>query len=600
VPILRRLAVHGIAIDSAVTGTDKLTWLLDRGWLFDRHLKHEVFELLAAALPSAAEPTVDPLVAEAVRGPEGVDDEDLRAYETFNALVWIDRHSTAPSAGAALARVRDEHPDFAPRDHPDFDVWSEGGFVAHDVPMSAEAFHELLQLDRAAALEKLREFSAQPRFGGSRLEETVEFVRAVVADKPEDGLVLLGVDDDLDETLIRGTLGGWSSGDLGDDLARRVADRISLLDLGRWGDEIAALIGRSAGSEGRTKWYRLAVARDLAQAIARQLPEAPLTGEASNWLERAVNNTGGWLAEFWLHAVSYDWNSDRDAWTGLGAQSRGAIEELLQRHDLHGAIAEVIVASQLHFFFAADREWCQANALPLLAWDEPERARRTWDGFLSWGRSTDELLRAGLLRGYLDTTAHVGLFEDEMRRQLAQHLAAVALFSETDPMSWIMKFTRLAPDDFRVDWVNQVGWTLGQLDPDVCVQQWRRWMRAYWERRVASVPVRLTFEEASALAGWVDYLGDAIAEAVDLVVAVPAGLAPHGRLLHGMRERVSRAPAAYARLLGHLLLHTNPPFWGCDDLRGIVTELRGRAGDTDIRRIREQALRLGCRGAADW
>ena len=162
-----------------------------------------------------------------------------------------------------------------------------------------------------------------------------------------------------------------------------------------------------------------------------------MTGQASNWLERAINNTGGWLAEFWLHAVSYDWNSDRDAWTGLGAESRGAIEELLQRRDLHGAVAEVIVASQLHFFFAADREWCQANVLPLLAWDEPERARRTWDGFLSWGRSTDQLLDAGLLRDYLDATAHVGLFEDEMRRQLAQHLAAVALYSEIDPMSWV-------------------------------------------------------------------------------------------------------------------------------------------------------------------
>ena len=231
------------------------------------------------------------------------------------------------------------------------------------------------------------------------------------------------------------------------------------------------------------------------------------------------------------------------------APSRSCSDE----HDLHGAVAEVIIASQLHFFFAADREWCQANVLPLLAWDRPERARRTWDGFLSWGRSTDQLLDAGLLGDYLDTTTHVGLFEDEMRRQLAQHLAAVALLSEIDPLSWVTEFTRLAPDDFRVDWVNQVGWTLGQLDPDVCVQQWHRWMRAYWERRVASLPMRLTLEEASALAGWVEYLGDATAEAVDLAVAVPAGLAPHGSLLHKMRERVGRAPAAYARLLGHLL-----------------------------------------------
>ena len=601
VPIMRRLSVHGVTVDSGRTGTDKLTVMLDRGWLFDHQLKHEVFALLAAGLPSAAEPVVDRVVAEAARGPEGVDREGVDAYEIFNALVWIARHSTAPSAGAALAHVRSEHPDFAVRDHPDFDTWSEGGFVAHAAPMAAEAFHVLLQQDRAAALEKLDDFKrAQPPFGGSRVEETVEFVRAVVADNPEDGLILLGLDNDLGEALIRGTLSGWSSGELGDDLARRVADRISMLDLDRWGEEIAGLIGHSAGSEARTNWFRFNVARDLARAIARQLPHMPVIGQASNWLERAINTTGGWLAEFWLHTVSYDWTSARDDWTGLPEQSRGAIEELLRRGDLHGAIAEVIIASQLHFFFAADREWCRANVLPLLAWDEPERARRTWDGFLSWGRSTDPLLDAGLLRDYLDTTDHVGLFEDEMRRQLAQHLAAVALLSEIDPSSWVTEFTRLAPDDFRVEWINQVGWTLGQLDPDVCVQQWRRWMRAYWERRVASLPIRLTLEEASGLAGWVEYLGDATAEAVELAVAVPAGLAPHGSLLHKMRERVGRAPAAYARLLGHLLSHTNRPFWGCDDLNGIVAELRGRADDLDTRRIREQALRLGCRGAADW
>jgi hypothetical protein len=91
-----------------------------------------------------------------------------------------------------------------------------------------------------------------------------------------------------------------------------------------------------------------------------------------------------------------------------------------------------------------------------------------------------------------------------------------------------------------------------------------------------------------------------IPEAVALAVAAPAGLPPHGHVLHDLNERVERAPAAYARLLGHLLSGTTPPFWECHYLPEIAARLQGHADEADIRRIREQGLRLGCIGAADW
>jgi hypothetical protein len=141
---------------------------------------------------------------------------------------------------------------------------------------------------------------------------------------------------------------------------------------------------------------------------------------------------------------------------------------------------------------------------------------------------------------------------------------------------------------------------LDRLDPDARQRQWNRWMRDYWERRLESIPSRLTTDEASALASWAVHLEDAIGEAVDLAVAAPAGLEQHGDDLHDLSKHVQRAPAAYARLLAHLLAGTNPPFWGCHYLPGIVSQIRGRSNDEDIRRIREHGLRLGCTGAADW
>jgi hypothetical protein len=600
VPILRRLAIHAVAVDTTRSGTDELAWLLDHGWLFDHQLKHEVFELLASALPSADDAIVDRLVAAATVGPEGLDD-DVRAYEAFNVLVWIDRYSTAPSASAAIAQAQAEHPDFGKREHPDFDSWSETGVRGYTPPMPVEDFHALLHRDRTAALDKLTEFK-EVRFSIDKpsWDDAVSLVRQVVGANPEDGFVLLGPDADLDHDLIGATIRGWASGELADEVAQRVIDWLSTPDLDQWGDEIARLLAGHGGTERRTEWHRFDVARELARDIARRLADEPVPADTSDWLGKAINAPAGLLAEFWLHAIAYDWNSDRDNWTGLDTYSRGAIEELLHRDDLHGALAEVIIASQLHFFFAADRDWCQTNVLPLLGWDNPDHARRTWDGFLFWGRWTDQLLEAGLLRHYLNTARHIDVFRDEIHRQLAEHLAGVALYSEIDPLTWTAEFTAITPESERVEWLNQIAWMLDRLDADARQQQWNRWMRDYWARRLDSIPSRLTTEEASALAGWVVHLDGAIDDAVDLAVAAPAGLEQHGNVLHDLSKHVQRAPAAYARLLAHLLTGTNPPFWDCHYLQGIVVQLRSRADEEDVRRIREQGLRLGCTGAADW
>lgn len=601
-PILRRLALHGVAVDGRASGTEKLAWLLDHGWLFGHQLKHEVFDLLAAALPSADDAMVDRLVAEAALGPGDVDDDGLRTYEAFNTLVWIDRHSTAPSAKTAFDRARAAHPTFGIREHPEFDTWMEAGFRGLTPPVSIEDFHVLIREDRTVALGKLEEVKQAPfATAMSTWDDAVSLVRQVVEKYPEDGFVLLAPQADLGNDLVSAVLGGWASGELGDETAQRVIDRLSTLDLDQWSDELARLIGGDGGTQRRTEWHRFPAARELARVIARRLPDEPLPTDASNWLETAVNASGGLLAQFWVHAISYDWNSDREGWTGLGEESRTAIDELLQRGDMHGALAEVVMASQLHFFFAADREWCQTNVLPLLAWENPERARRTWDGFLFWGRWSDQLLGAGLLRGYLDTASHIEGFEDEMRRQFAEHLAAVALYSEIGPGTWTAEFTRTMPPHERVEWLNHIAWTLDRLDADLRRRQWTRWMREYWTRRLASIPLDLSVEEASALAGWVVNLeGDAIDEAVDLAVAAPAGLSPHGHFLHDLSDHAERAPAAYARLLGHLLAGTSRPFWDCHYIEGIMGKLRGHAAEEHLRRIRAEALRLGCLGAADW
>jgi hypothetical protein len=99
----------------------------------------------------------------------------------------------------------------------------------------------------------------------------------------------------------------------------------------------------------------------------------------------------------------------------------------------------------------------------------------------------------------------------------------------------------------------------------------------------------------------VDVHARVVAKIVALATGHPAGLTEHSSLLDDLDDdQLSLEPTAYAKLLTHLLRHTNPPFYGYLRLPALVKKLRELVGPTAARDIVEEAVRLGCPGAADW
>lgn len=76
VPILKRLAIHGITESSSLTPDEKISWVLAREWLYALGLKHEVFRLLSIAYPGANEPTRLRLLEQVELGPQGREAEN--------------------------------------------------------------------------------------------------------------------------------------------------------------------------------------------------------------------------------------------------------------------------------------------------------------------------------------------------------------------------------------------------------------------------------------------------------------------------------------------------------------------------------------------
>lgn len=604
VPMLRRLAVHGWVHRTDVDSTAKIVWLRDKGWLFDHQLRHEVFRLIEAALPAASESVADALVSDVVAGPDDIVDQSHRAYERFNALAWIIRHApNLKSAREAFDQVRADHPEFAERPHPDLLSWMEASTVGRQPPMTATELNKRIGADAAAAIAELRRYEdATFPFDGPTWQDAVAVLVEAVRDHPADGFAVLEATGGDHADIVGAVIRGWAGATVDEETAEAILDRLSHVDLAVVTDEVSRLLSDGGrGDASPTEWHRFSAARRLAADLWAALIANPPDPDVEDWLGRAINHPAGRLAQFWAHAVAADWRAAGDSWKGLPSETSAALELLLAADDDRAAMVEVVFASQVLFFFGADRSWCETHVLPLLDWSNPLRARRTWDGFLMWGRWNDQLLTSGLLKHYLAAAGHIDEFREEPRRQMCTHLANVAVSSDIDPLTWILTFTVTVNVGDRVEWMNQVAWMLDQLPADAVEHQWQRWMRRYWKGRLESVPIQLTLEEASAMAAWVVHLNDSIEDGVELATMHPAGLGEHADLLHHLDdERLDRAPIAYAKLLAHLLRGTQSPFWGGHYLASIVPRLRGQPEPVEVQAIVEEAMRLGCGDAPQW
>ncbi|PWR11823.1 hypothetical protein DKT69_25675 [Micromonospora sicca] len=603
-PILRRLALHGWTYRTDIDATAKLAWLRTTGWLFEHQLRPEVYHLIANALPNALAAEADALVADTQTLPvTGRDDEHV-AYLRFNALTWLVRSAPAlTSARAALEELQAAYPRFQAREQPDLlRSRIEVTTLPEQPPMTVDELHERITANPAAAVAELRRYEhVQLPFDGPDWNDALRVLTAAIHDHPSDGFAVLAVAEPPID-IVTAMIDGWSAAPLNRTTAVAVVQRILDLELEAVADSVARLlVGGLVDAANATKWHLLPEARKLAELLWDALGPVDPPDGGRDWFTLAINRPAGQLAQFWVRAVSADWTAAGDAWEGLPSELRRPLEAMLGGPNGPTWLAQPVLTGQLAFLFGADRPWCTQFLLPLMAWAgdaDKDRPVRTWTGYLTTGRITDDLFEAGLRNAYLDAIEQADRLPDDLRRALPAHLAAIAVYGSTDPLTWVEEFTARAEEEQRIRWMTEVADTLGNLAPDIVEQQWQRWMQRYWQRRHNSVPTALTFGEASALATWIPWLTDSLAVGVDLATRHRAGLTEHHTLDDWTDERLAQAPALFARLLAHLLTGTTPPIW--DDVARVALAVKDDAEPAAFSVIRDQALRLGFSSAANW
>jgi len=539
--LLQRIALHLIASDRTRAASNKIEWLLDHTDIYNFDLKHEVFEVLAVAIADASETLKERVLAAAQVGPDYPatlpDGERHIAYIRYNLLVWLTRSAPDWEAAAVLlASIQDEHPNFEPRDHPDFDSWMSGGTWGGVLPMEPEEFISALDSDLAGAFVILmgRDYS-EHEFNQPTWRDALELVEKAIETRPDLGILLwdhITTSGELDgraDELRRAVVEGWGKADLS-PFGASVVDRVAQLV----GDvESARVISRFLLDQVRQamntdETTALRSMRDLALRLWNehnaQFSHSGQTDPLS-FAPLYLNSWPGSLAQYWASEVDRRWRHHRDDWTGLSDQETVALTQMiLGNRDALDAIQPVI-AGELFFFFAADPAFTSQWIVPLFS-DEVS-SRFAWSTYLRHPRYDDRLLSAGLLRSLIAEWSRLdSLGGRELRSSFFSLVASVVTYAgiDTGARRELLTQSVLASDGAHAADFAQSVVTFLASDGVNGSGAWKHWLKQHLTDRLNGRPRTASAEELERWADAIPHLGSAIPAAVKLIEGRGIGL----------------------------------------------------------------------------
>jgi hypothetical protein len=615
-PLLKRIAIHGLAEAAAERPAEALQNVLTFGWLHVSALKHETFRLLERAYSQADEPTRTAFLEAALKLPvlqkaETEKEKRIQEYERFNLLVWLSRAAEDSQSTADRLRAMEEvHRDFAPREHPDLSSWSSG--VLAVVPIPPRSVEELLAVSPATQLDWLRTYQGSQLPGdGPDREGLLIAVRDASKASFEWSWELAEAlrDSDVaeDDELWASVLKAWQESPLDAAQWVRVFDLIEAQrELERaCPGQLSGLLEHAAKEDSNAPVEQLGSIGRIAERLAcrAEILDTVSSSSEPDWLFLAINHPAGRAAMAWLQALSALRDQAGGAWAGLPGIERERLERILAGTSVGAARARTVFASQTHFLHAIDPNWAQAQLLPLFDWAADEdRAACAWDGYLQWGQWNEALFVK--LGPYLGSTfRHMASALEGRQVDLARFLVGVALYSSADPWhgGWLNEFVREADADSRAAWAVRLGRELRQLTSDAVSLVWHRWLGDYWRDRLTGVPSPLDNDERQELLEWLFGLRVVLPDAVELLEATPVTLPTQSMFLERLREDglATAEPQLLARLLRHVLQGTVERCDACGQLEQLVGELIDASADREtLIAICEALARLGCAGAA--
>ena len=582
-PLLQRLAIHGWAQRDDAGPDDKLRWLTDNIDIFDWRIRHEAMQLLEGALPDVSEECRNALVDHVAAHLEAGPRSEERDWETYEYLGWILRCvPELETAQEQLDPLQADHPEWSTPDHPDFPIWTEVRTGQLGSTMPADDLHVQIGASPAEALAHVIDAASVP--SGHDWMDTFHRVCETVKEHPADGVALL-----------------WE--------LTGVRDVQPLADL-RLATAVIGALQTAVSEQPPPQDITAVLPKAWATGTSRWATDTDTQTSDNRWLSHAINHWAGQIALIALHLLADSSRNDPNQ-TQIPDPLRALFHRMLTGTDRASQYAQVVLASRLYLLYRTDEPWSLNRVLPLLDPNsDQDRALRCWNGYLTRGRSDQQLLEAGLLNHYLSLIPLLDKTTSEARGAFHQHLADIALFKGINPVenSWLGRFTSAAESEDRVGWINQVAHRLRNMPAETAEAQWDAWIRTYWKNRLQSIPRVFTMGEASAIPEWAFTLTDSFPEAVQLAVQHVAKLNELSRITiwlhespnmpnreepHPQPDYLTTHPEHVNQLLTHLLSNTETLDNSHFDLAPIIQKLRNQLGQEQTAALADQALGLG-------
>jgi hypothetical protein len=561
VPLLRRLAIHAITMHPEKSPEERLKWLLDRVGLHEPSEHHEVHRAVALSYAAAADPArmvvVDAVLAHTGSATDDRSAEGRTARSHFDWLSWLlQAKPDCALAGAALAPIKVQCPDWLPSNHPDLTHWTgSAGWVGSESPWSVE---QLLAREPPEQLDDLLSFEGN-RFDGPSREGLLANVRQACKQKASWAFALARAlaeralwSSDLWPALIR----GLHESDLTRDGWRELLTLASNSALqSAYAYDIANLLYALVRDGGKPFALDLL---EQANTIALQLwlalaPNAQDDG-IDDWLSRAINRPAGVIVEFWINGLSLLVREKAGPERVMPEDYRHWFTLVVQDGTSKGGMGRSLLASQTAFLFGLDEAWTRQYVIPLFSDLDPQKFAQAWDGFLVWGRLYPALVEA-LMPAFLAVLPRHATDPHDRRRRFIEFYTALAVFHVSDPTQQLLPvlFQHGSLED-RVAFASHLGYLLRQMQQAAKQQLWDRWLKSYWENRLQGVLAALDETESREMLEWLPHLGDAFPAGTALVVRFPPIRIEHSHVLFELRESdlVTRFPAETAELLIYL------------------------------------------------
>ncbi|HYD60897.1 MAG TPA: SIR2 family protein [Noviherbaspirillum sp.] len=560
-PLLRRLAIHAMSINTRKTDDERLEWLLSHTNLDNLAEHHEIHRAVALSYKAASDSSRQVVVSRVLSLKRAATDNwteaDATARAHFDWLSWLLQAKPDCSfAKEALDPVRNQYPTWRLSEHPDLTHWSgPAEWLDDKSPWTVDQLLEIAPVDQ---LNELLEYKAEGLFGPNR-DGLTNAVREACKKNSQWGFLLAEAiidrklwKSDLWREIFRGLqeaeldLPGWrklleiaANSDLQIQHTRDIADLIYYI-VKNGGIPFALDLVEQANAVSSSLWSNL--------------EETAQDEDFDDWLSRAINRPAGVIVEYWIHVLSLQMHGKSADERFLPEQYRQWFTKVIQDQSTNGGLGRSILASQTAFLFGLDSSWTTQYVIPLFSDPNEKKFEQAWDGFLVWGRLYPSLVEV-LMPAFAKMFERLKTSGLERRKRFVEFYTALAIFHVPDPTEVLLRplFQHGTVDDW-VGFSNYVEYILRSMQPAAVQEVCDRWLFRYWQSRLEAVPVPLQNAEVRNMLDWLPELGDYFPKGVMLAIRFPAIEIDHSHLLYELKDSdlVVQHPSETARLLIYL------------------------------------------------